>query len=266
MLGVFEKNDIKVLVKKAKGIDGFTPMFHPHIEIIYIISGSVSITIDGVSKKIKSGDLGIVFPYSVHSYQKSKDAELILILLAPASAGVFEKTLLTNKPIKPFIKADITISTLLGRIADLEEKKNDISQKTLSGYIVAVLGEILSNLSMADRDNTRADVMQNVLIYCSEHFSENISVKAISDALFISKSYVSKIFSSKLKIPFREYINELRIAKAKKLLLETDKKIIDIMYECGFQNQSSFNRVFYKYCNMPPLEYKQSNKQKKRFK
>lgn len=102
--------------------------------------------------------------------------------------------------------------------------------------------------------------MQKILLYCAEHFSEEISVKSISGALYVSRSYVTKIFSSKLKFPFREYINILRISKAKKLLDDTDKRIIDIMYECGFQNQSSFNRVFYKQCNMTPQEFREKNK------
>ena len=70
------------------------------------------------------------------------------------------------------------------------------------------------------------------------------------------RSYVSKIFSDKLRYGFREYINSLRINKARALLAESSLPISEIMYACGFSNQSSFNRVFQEFCGCTPREYK----------
>ena len=86
-------------------------------------------------------------------------------------------------------------------------------------------------------------------------------LRKIADELYISTGYVSKIFATKLKYGLREYINELRISKAKNLLSKTDLKIIDVMLECGFRNQSSFNRVFSEICGVSPSEYRRRKKQ-----
>ena len=78
----------------------------------------------------------------------------------------------------------------------------------------------------------------------------------MADALYISQSYVSKIFSQKLHYSFPDYINTLRVHKAKILLRDTDRKILEIMMECGFRNQGNFNRVFRKATGLSPVEYR----------
>lgn len=121
-------------------------------------------------------------------------------------------------------------------------------------YLQALIGEILLSAQKYTEENVDMSTIQKVLIYCSEHYTEDITVKKVSKALFISQSTVTKIFSGKLNSSFRDYINGLRISKAKYYLEKTDKKIIEIMYSCGFRNQSSFNRVFYENCGMTPTE------------
>ncbi len=258
MQGIFEKNDVKISVTKVNGFMEFEPMFHSHMEIVYLLSGSIEVCIDGISKKLEAGEVSITFPYSVHSYEKSDDAEAILMLFSPSSAEVFERLLLGKRPQYPYLKADEKIHNVLVRLEELSKYTDEISVKTLSSYLSAAVGEIVSRLNFIDDATADADIVQKVLMYCSEHFTEDISINSISKALYISHSSVTKVFSLKMKFPFRDYINILRISKAKKLLKGTNKKIIDIMYECGFKNQSSFNRVFYKQCQITPKEFRET--------
>ena len=124
------------------------------------------------------------------------------------------------------------------------------------GYINAVIGEFLELISLEESDNTAEDTTTKILIYCAEHFTENITISSVSDALYLSPGYVSKIFSQKLKFGFREYINALRVNMAKSLLKKPENRITDIMLACGFVNQSSFNRVFRDICGVSPKDYR----------
>ncbi|NLA85331.1 MAG: helix-turn-helix transcriptional regulator, partial [Clostridiales bacterium] len=54
-----------------------------------------------------------------------------------------------------------------------------------------------------------------------------------------------------------EYLSGVRISKALVLLRETDKKVIDICYECGFNNVNHFNRVFKQRVGISPLTYRE---------
>lgn len=258
MKGVFERNNLKISAKKVMGFYAFAPTFHSHMEILYVISGNINVSIDGITKTLSPGQLSIVFPYSVHSYERSDNAEVIIVMFSPASVESFEKLLLSHKPQNPYTDADKNIYYLLLKISELAKDTNEISAKTVYGYLTAALGEIIAKLELRHIEDYNADVVKKVLSYCSEHFCEDITIESISKALYISKSYVTKVFSSKLHFPFREYVNTLRISKAKKLLQETDKKIIEIMYDCGFRNQSSFNRIFFNMCGTDPRSYRKN--------
>ena len=71
--------------------------------------------------------------------------------------------------------------------------------------------------------------MQEILIYCAEHYRDQISLKRIAEDLHISPNHISSIFSQKLKISLRDYINNMRISDATHLLSHTEKSITEIM-------------------------------------
>ncbi len=103
------------------------------------------------------------------------------------------------------------------------------------------------------------DTVRSVLGYCSEHFCDDITVKDVADKVYVSERYVTKIFAEKVGCSFRDYINNLRMSKAVNLIKGTSMRITDIMYECGFKNQSTFNKVFLEEMGCTPREYRRSN-------
>lgn len=259
MKGIFEKKDYSGFIAKyIKGLRSVPPMFHPHIEILFVTKGNVNIMIDGKELIISSGEIAIVFPYAVHSYEAAPDAELYIMMFEPHMAYPFENELLFKKPLTPHITDCCELLTVFEKIHSLLSNQDQLKMKTATSYLSAIVGEVLCKTPLYDIEGVSENMIIPILIYCSEHFcDEDISLNKISKDLYISKGYVSKIFSSKIKYGFREYINELRISKAKELLSKTDMKIINIMLECGFKNQSSFNRIFCEICGLSPREYRQ---------
>lgn len=260
MKASFENNDINIQAGTYDGLKGFPLMFHSHAEIIYVISGSMRVSIDNIQKTLTPGQMSICFPYSVHEYSESPNAKTMILLFSPDAVGTFKKDLLKKRPRIPYLD---DASHLFGEFLKVEKfsRENGKYEKNARAYLSAVVGEILTELDLYDIESTNEGTIQDVLIYCSEHFrDDDICLKKVADALFISKSYVSKIFSKKLSTSFSDYINTLRVNEAKKALRDTDLKVIDIMENCGFKNQSSFNRVFLESCRMTPREYR--NKQR----
>lgn len=252
MKGTFEKKEHFLLSGiRVKGFIGYPPMFHPHGELIYVIKGSIRTVVDGCEHQLSEGELATVFPYQTHSYDSSPDAEAIIILISP-NLTAFDNTLITKKPICHYTDGRAFYNMLDRAVVLIRNGRT----KTALGYLNAIVGELLEIMDFEDVDAIEEDTSVKILEYCTEHFCESISVKSISDALYISQSYVSKIFSNKLKCSFREYINLLRIEKAKSMLENKNCKIVDVMLECGFENQSSFNRVFKDICGVTPYQYK----------
>ena len=188
---------------------------------------------------------------------KAPEAVISIILFDP-SLTYFDKLFFCEKPQDPFLNDISHLFPIIKRITEYHQSKNKELSKGAMGYLNGVLAELLSSINFKKTDSAENHMSKRVLEYCSEHFCENISIKSVSDALFISQSYVSKIFSKKLCYGFREYINMLRIDRAKKLLESSDEKVLDIMLDVGFDNQSSFNRVFLEIVGESPSEYRKN--------
>lgn len=260
MKATFENNDVLLCAEKGKSMRGYPMQFHTHAEIIYVLEGNVTMTIDSVKRTLSAGQLSICFPYSAHEYEKSEDAQLLLVLFSAGATGAFEQDLLAKKPVTPYIEDGAELCGTLSKIIEFKEK-GDGYEKIALAYLSAAVGEILSQLQLYDIESTDTGTIQNILIYCTENFRDSdMCLEKVAENLFISKSYISKIFAKKLKCSFREYINSLRVNEAKAQLEGTDFKIIDIMENCGFKNQSSFNRVFFEECKMTPREYRNVKK------
>ncbi len=262
MKAVFEKKDkFSFIAKHIKGFRGYPPMFHPHGELIYVTRGEINMMVDGYEHILREGELAAVFPYVVHSYEDAPGAEIFMILFEPEIVSLFEPELVSKKPLYPYVAQSQAFLPTLEKITELMNEKEQIKAKTAVAYLSAMVGELLDSLPLCDVESVSENMIKPILLYCSEHFTDpDISIKKIADELYISQSYVSKVFSMKLKYGFREYINELRIANAKKLLAKTELKIVDIMLECGFKNQSSFNRIFGEICGVSPSAYRKIKK------
>lgn len=251
--------------KHVSGFRGFPPMFHKHAELIYVLSGEVRVNIDGCEHLLCAGELSIVFPYSIHAYDNAPDAQSIIIMFSPDAVPLYEKTLLSSKPLIPYCKDDFGLLPILSRIAEVFSSKDTAHEDIATAYLSGVVGELLQRLTLHTDFDAGSEVIQRVLTYCSTHFAdESISTNTVAQALFISQSYITKIFSQKLGYGFREYINSLRVAEAKNLLKNTDLKITEIMLRCGFKNQSSFNRVFMDNCGLTPRIYRVQTKKNSR--
>jgi len=95
-----------------------------------------------------------------------------------------------------------------------------------------------------------------ILKFLKSHFTENLSLKQISDRFGFSPGYLSRYFKAKTKENLFQHINKLRIKRACVLLQNTDDKIIEIAYQVGFNNLSFFNRCFKNLLNQTPYEYR----------
>lgn len=233
-------------------------MFHSHAEIILFLSGEGKFVVDGKTHLMKRGDLCFTFPYSIHEYKQIKRGSIAAVQFSPKTIGNFEQILLSNKPASPYLSKTDEFVPIIDKIISLLESGGDIETETAKSYLQALIGELLLGMELVHIDKTDVRITQKMLIYCSDNFNKDITVNDVADALFVSKSYITKIFSTRLGCSFRDYINLLRIREAKKLLETTDEKIITIMLECGFKNQSTFNRVFYELCGEKPKEYRKS--------
>ena len=87
-------------------------------------------------------------------------------------------------------------------------------------------------------------MISKVKRYITVHYRENIDRDIVASIAFVTPNYLSKRFRSEVGMNMREYINQLRIREAKRLLLSTDFSISKIASDIGFDNISYFLPFF----------------------
>ena len=108
---------------------------------------------------------------------------------------------------------------------------------------------------------TKIDI-NAILSYITEHYNDDLGLETIAYKFNTSPKYLSKLIKDNLGINFVDYLAELRIGAAKKLLSETNKTINEIYNETGFNNRNTFIRTFKKNTGTTPSEFRKSSKKK----
>lgn len=109
---------------------------------------------------------------------------------------------------------------------------------------------------ICDLDDTDKTRINSVYDYIQKNYQRQISLSDISSRLNMSEEYFSRYFSKTMKKPFFEFLNEYKINRACKLLIETDKQISEICYAAGFESIPFFYRQFKKFKNCQPKVYR----------
>ena len=104
-------------------------------------------------------------------------------------------------------------------------------------------------------------VVQKVLQYVAEHYAEDISLKTLSAQMHFNAAYLGQLFKQYTGRLFPDYLCDLRIEKAKLLLLETTHKNYDIASMVGFRNPNYFANVFRKLTGVYPTVYRKLHAQ-----
>ena len=98
--------------------------------------------------------------------------------------------------------------------------------------------------------------------FIAKHYAnESLSVKDISEQVFLSPSYVCTIFKNETNLTLNQYLTQYRIERAKKLLQDPRYKITDISSKVGYSDGNYFGKTFKKMVGLSPSEYREQNAQ-----
>jgi two-component system response regulator YesN len=109
---------------------------------------------------------------------------------------------------------------------------------------------------ISKREERSSSIMKTAMDYIKDNFHKDISLDDVSRVVNISPYYFSKIFKEENGLNFIEYLTNVRIDKAKKLLEESELSIKEICISCGYTDPNYFSRSFKKNVGVTPTEYK----------
>lgn len=232
---------------------------HNNIEFIYVRSSrGLSAECNGEEHNLTSGAFYTIFPNHTHSHLKKKEiSHCLTINLDPNLLNSNLSHIFLNKsPVCPVIyPKDEALIELLHLIHN--EYNNASDYYIIEGLLNAFFGKLLKYY---DLKNTPVELnkISEILKYCNEHFTEDITLETISKALFINQNTISRIFSKYLKTNFKKHINNLRINESCRLLSTTQHSITDISFLSGFSSTRTFNHTFIEQLGITPAQYKKT--------
>jgi AraC-like DNA-binding protein len=149
-----------------------------------------------------------------------------------------------RKIILGLLKAD-KIGRLLGLIEILHLMANTKEYKLLSEN---------GMVGVSKKDSERMNV---VFDYVLKNFKNDINLGEIANKTNFSEAAFCRYFKLRTQKTFVEFVNEIRVGHACKLLMVSELNIIEICYESGFKNLSNFNRQFRNFMKMNPKSYRE---------
>ncbi|WP_108991292.1 response regulator [Paenibacillus agaridevorans] len=109
---------------------------------------------------------------------------------------------------------------------------------------------------LIDPDQQEGQIMSRAKKYIRDHLQEPITLEQLGKITFTSKSYLSRLFRKRTGQTFIEYLTDIRMEKAKKLLAEPGIKIYEVAEQLGYQDWKHFSRTFKDRTGYGPAEYR----------
>lgn len=227
----------------------------------------------GVEKLVSYDDMpreqGASYQYSLETEQKlinyirSGEYEYARDVFENTLNTYFQRNKVPAKIIRCFM-VDI-VNTILRVSGEVQLQFSDVERILESKKLIEMKGEILSvlkkacdNVNSLKQDKNRGNelVEKSMALIKNNYSNDNLNISFIAEKLSISPDYLSRIFKSHTGEAMLDYINKIRLVKAKELLIKEESIIAEVAKETGFTNVNTFIRIFKKYEGVTPGQYK----------
>ncbi len=245
--------------------------FHHFYEIHILLDSFANHIIEGNLYGIKLFDIVCLKPYILHKSEYPEGApkkRLIIQFNMPSQIDIlqnqFDKVMSIFEAPLPIYrfeqKEQEQILSLLNEIYSISKTKNSLNllyiHTKFIEFICAIYKNSSKNIYEPESINTTSSKIYSITSYIHNHYKEELSLEIIAKKFYVSTYYLSHLFKEVTGFTLINYIQMTRIRNAQQLLLFTDNKITDIAEQCGFTSFSQFNRVFNKFCNTSPRNYR----------
>lgn len=253
--------------------------YHPEYELVLVVKSTGLRTVGDHDERFEEGDLLFIGPNLPHSYQNDDvyyqgdpalTAEAIVIHFKEDFLGKdffrLPEMIYVNQL---FDKSRFGIKILGNTRQQISYMMCTMHEMTGHQRIVQLLSileilstseeiQLLANPGFVQRyaisDNDR---MTKIHEYIMSNFQKDISLPEIAEVANLSVPSFCRFFKACTRKAFSNFLNEIRVGYACRLLLEDKENISKICYESGFNNMSNFNRQFKKLKLKSPLQYRQ---------
>lgn len=234
------------------------PRIQRGIEFVYLISGHIDITVDGVKQRLLPGHMALMLPGRQEHYQFHKEQPTVHAWCQ------LDFDQCPNDIVEGFAKLPAT----LPMPKDVEELMNvglgiTNSQSFANQSVLLRLAESLAQyyVDMAELPDQRrpqptSRIVRNAIHCMQAHLSDNLQLEDLAAASHCSVNHLINQFKATVGTTPMRYLWRLRLDRAESLLRHTPLSITLISEQCGFASPFHFSRLFKQTYDLSPRQYR----------
>lgn len=131
-----------------------------------------------------------------------------------------------------------------------DQQTQRLLMRTLCSHILHLINH--SSITQS-KSKTLFDAVRD---YLEQNYHEQLTRESVAEHFYVSPNYLSQLFHKEGKFKFNEYLNYIRLERAKYLLKEYDMKVKEVAHRCGFSDSNYFCRVFRNQTARSPSQYR----------
>lgn len=255
-----------------------SPHYHNVIEIIYILEGEFHITISNKKYILRPGEMVLINAKEVHSVNILDYGihRSFAVKFLPETICSDSQSLMELKYVIPYIVSSSNFKTYYTRdevensnikncidnIMREDRERQHAYKFAIRIYISHLFLDLIRKVNTFNptgeeiKDSIRNE-FQNIFHYISNHYTEKITAVQVAKKFGLRQSDLSAHFKKITGKSFNEYLNYVRICKAKRMLISSEKNITEIAYSVGFASTSYFINCFKVQMGITPASFKQ---------
>lgn len=235
--------------------------WHEEIEILYFESGEATLICNLREHRVKGGDIVFVNGNELHtgSFGGSKSVYYCIHV----NSDFFHNSLSNEYAIFSTVISDVECADILRDIISRRDGKGFaeslyIRKRMLDFFLLLHNKGLCSVIDESEYKKRfkRLDTLNEIIGYIDANYTEALNISMLADRFYMSESYFSHFFKKRVGKSVIEYINEIRIRNAKRILEMEDLSISDVAGAVGFSDINYFSRKFKAIAGVTPSEYR----------
>ncbi len=244
--------------KKANSTYG--PSIRDYYIMHLVTKGKGKLIIDKKVYEVEEGDCFIVPPNIMTSYT-ADDVEPFSYYWI-GFGGIDALELLTKAGFlskDTYVIHPVHYDNILKRLINVTNvnSMDGTAEYVLIGELYLIFADMIK---VTAEKNNEALYMEEAIRFVKDNYHRFITVSDVADHLGIDRTYLFRLFKKEINISPIDYLINLRIEKAKLMLINTNKSVKEIAQLIGYSSYTSFVRAFKNKCNILPNEYRKKNK------
>lgn len=244
----------------------FVMHYHNYFEIFLVTCGNIKHIVNGGEQNLKTGDLVFIRPGDIHDY-KCENVRFINLALSHDTVdklfSYFEESYPSHELVSAAMPPLVSLSeseyeSLILQFENLNTVHDDSELKMKTRLLLAEIFTKYFIRAAVKEDSAIPQWLKNTCMLMNNQKNFSVGIPQMIKLSGKSREHLSRSIKKYYGVTISEYINNLRLNYIANALKTSDIPIIDLCFECGFENLSWFYSLFKEKYGVTPKQYRKS--------